>query len=208
MTIPVFISRPAALGVGVTTVLGTSLLIPEPYLRTLLVWVGFFPVLWALRPLPSEQKRAGAKRAIGAAAEEAAIAVEEFARAARRLDGKKGRGQGAATAPRPAPALDGSSAASAPRFAADDPLASALLTPRPPGPSAGNAPFTSERKYLGLRRLTEQYLREIRRMNLVAVWGREGSIPKNQALDQIREIERRMRYLSERMKLVAGRVQN
>lgn len=205
MTIPVFISRPAALGLGVTTVLGTSLLIPEPYLRTLLVWVGFFPVLWALRPLP-ELDRAGAKKVIGSAAEKAAISLEAFERAARRLDTTKGGRTRIATPPNLAPAREATPQKTAPRSTAD-PLPSALAAPRA-GPAAGNAPFTSERKYIALRRLTEQYLREIRRMNLVAVWGHEGSIPRRQALDQIREIEGRMTHLSGRMKLVAGRVRN
>jgi hypothetical protein len=63
----------------------------------------------------------------------------------------------------------------------------------------------STRRYLRLRRLTEQFLREVRRMNLVAVWGREGSIPRRQAMSEIREIEMRMQKLVARMKAVAGR---
>jgi hypothetical protein len=63
-----------------------------------------------------------------------------------------------------------------------------------------------QRRFHMLRRLTEQYLREVRRMNLVAMWGREGSIPRQQAIAEIREIEGRMCGLSERMKLAAGRV--
>lgn len=179
MSVPVNVSRLAALGFGFTAVCGASALVADPQIRTLFVWVGFVPFLWAIWPRGAGLARAGAG-APHRRSEPGWIPVEDFERVARQLEARGGQ---------PAPRRD---------------------PPRPTaaGTSARQLPFPVQRRYNGMRRLTDQYLREVRRMNLVAVWGHEGSIPRRQALDQIREIEGRMRHLSEHMKFVAGRARN
>lgn len=225
MSVPVHVSRPAALALGFAAVCGTSLLVPDPLTRTFLIWVGFLPVLWALRRVHSGRE-SGARAPGPRPGEPGPIAIEAFGRLAQRLDAQKGGGGGGGGG-RPAAGESGAvrpagttawglppqapGAAGAPAGRSAPPGAGSTAARRAgstTAPAGGGPPYPVQRRYHGLRRLTEQYLREVRRMNLIAVWGREGSIPRRQALDQLREIEGRMRGLSERMKFVAGRARN
>ena len=208
MAVPINMSRLAALGAGFATVCAAAVLVPDPQFRVLLVWVGFVPFLWAIWPRASGLGHARAGAARGQSGEAGLIPVEDFERVARQLEaragggGEGGRVKGSGgKPPAKARATSGATAVSQASAAPAAPSHSASA-------QAGHPSFPVQRRYNGMRRMTEQYLREVRRMNLVAVWGHEGSIPRRQALDQIREIEDRMRHLSERMKFVAGRARN
>lgn len=169
MSIPDALLRPVALLVGVVMVCGAAAVVPNAVARTILVWAGFVPVLWALHGIWS-------KRAVGQAAALLAAMTPSAA-------------EPAASASAPAPGRPAEPATPA--------------RPAAAGKPAKGSP--DQRRYLALRRLTEQYLKEVRRMNLIAVWGRGGTIPRQQALNEIRQIEERMRGLTERMKFVAGK---
>lgn len=210
MSIPPYLSRPIGLLVGVVMVSGASVLVPSPVMRTILVWLGFVPIVWALqwiyvrrgaqevaaRPAPAPQPpKPGGAPAPKATATPARPAAPE----------RPGR---PAAAPPPPTARPAAGAAAAPASRpgagpASAPVASPGAAPTPTAKPGEGPP--QAREFLGLRRLTEQYLKEVRRMNLVATWGREGTIPRQQALDEIRQIEERMRNLTERMKFVAGK---
>lgn len=198
MSIPSNLARPVALALGIATASGASLVLADPVWRTTLVWVGLLAIVWAVRSWSSRpasgELEAGAGKAARAggsgsapAAEAPSPAKEPAPRAA------VGPTSGPAGSPAPRPAVG--------------PTSTAAGSPGPgasPALEAGNG-SANQRRFLALRRLTEQYLREVRRLNLVAVWGRDGTIPRKQALEQIRQIEARMRTLTERMKFVAGK---
>lgn len=204
MAVPIHVPRLAALGLGFTTVCAASILVPDPQFRVLLVWAGFAPFLWAIWP-----RGAGAGRGHGGGrhardGEAGLIPVEDFERVARQLESRVAAPADGAGVRAPARGRSRSTAT-----AVSGPSPARDATPhRVPAAASARESFPVQRRFHGMRRMTEQYLREVRRMNLVAMWGREGSIPRRQALDQIREIEGRMRHLSERMKFVAGRARN
>ena len=200
MTIPAYVSRPAALAVGIAAVCAASLYVPQPLFRTFLVWLSVMPVLWAVRPVESAPKPAPAGR-VRRSGEPRVLEIEAFEEPALHLEEPARR---TPAAPPARAAKEARAAQRSPGTKSSRPAVRKIetVTVHP----EGNPRFPMQRRFHMLRRLTEQYLREVRRMNLVAMWGREGSIPRQQAIAEIREIEGRMCGLSERMKLAAGRV--
>ncbi|MBI4512766.1 MAG: hypothetical protein HY702_01535 [Gemmatimonadetes bacterium] len=179
------LARRGVVVVGCSAVTLASALVGPPDLRTFLVWLGFFPILWAAKSLalqPQPKQKMVRRRVIRVLKESppppppdpAAFFIPD-------------------TPVEPElPASDASQAHA--------PETSLIPTPPPP-----RRDFAVTRRYYPLRRLTEQFLKEVRRMNMVAAWGREGAIPRRQALNEMREIEARMQGLPSRMKRVAGK---
>lgn len=191
-------ARRGAILLGSSVVTSASVLVAQPDTRTALIWMGFVPILWALTsPVLQSERRVKTIRRVVRPLDrppEPLPTLEPF-ESARALP---------PTPSAPAPPLSDLTVPVS-RFPGD--LRELLMAPDREQEPAGEKPqeHTSTRRYYRLRRLTEQFLREVRRMNMVAAWGREGSIPRSQAMDEIRQIEARMQGIAIRMKRAAGR---
>lgn len=187
------LQRVAALALGIVLVSAAGISIGNPVLRTALVWLGVAAILWGLYGVLMQKMLL---EAASLAAESGASAVEP---APSGPDSQAASGaaelapiSGSASAPTGAGARTPAELAQGPAFTGEK----GVVAGRP-----------DQRQYLALRRLTEQYLKEVRRMNLIAVWGREGTIDRQRALEEVRQIEMRMRDLTEKMKFAAGKLE-
>ncbi len=243
LRIPGHLFRPIGAAAGILTVCATSLWLPDPVIRTVLIALELLAIYgilrssrflaWVERPgAAAEAASAGPEAATEAPpgpepkptqraqADESAVPpfAEFVATAARLANASPGGNRGANAAPGASPAATAPRAARSPQAAGGPPSSgrqpagserltrggAARASAGPNGSAADPKGSPDQRRFIALRRLTDQYLREVRRMNLVAVWARERSIPGRQALEEIRQIEQRMRTLTERMKFVAG----
>lgn len=216
MVVAKHLARRGAIVLGCSVVTSASVLISQPDERTAFIWVGFVPILWALSsPLlqPEPKVKTVRRRVIRVlkssppppAPDPSAFFIPDTP-VEPEPQVKEPQPAAAALTAAPQPAALEFPELEFPELefpASDASQAHAPETSLIPPPPARD--FAVTRRYYPLRRLTEQFLKEVRRMNMVAAWGREGAIPRRQALNEMREIEARMQGLPSRMKRVAGK---